>query len=81
MDTSEKIFFNNLQKQGITPVDYQAFQIMQGNACAICDKEQKRRLTVYVNKEGKMKGLLCTSCTIATKTPRETLEKILDFIK
>lgn len=51
-------------KYGMTPADYDAMVLAQGNACAICQIQMVKPCIDHNHETGKVRGLLCHGCNI-----------------
>lgn len=52
--------------KGITIEDFGRLLVKQKDACAICKKECKKRLSIdHCHKTGRVRGLLCQKCNFA----------------
>jgi hypothetical protein len=50
------------KKYGITPKDFDAILLGQGNVCAICSSRRKSMCVDHDHSTGAVRGILCRSC-------------------
>ena len=78
-------------KYGLSIEEFNEMVTRQGNACAVCKKEESavfngvaKRLAVdHCHETGKVRGLLCQSCNIAlgnVKDNIKTLNNMIDYL-
>jgi hypothetical protein len=77
-----------LKKQfGITPLDRQNMEDMQGGVCAICWREPTKGTVLVVDHchhSGKVRGLLCAPCNAALgvfQDAAETLRRAMAYLE
>src|SRR3990167_41040 len=49
-------------KYGLTPEQFDALLLAQGNACAICSSRRKTMCVDHDHSTGEVRGILCRSC-------------------
>lgn len=57
----------NIERYGITELEFKKMMMAQGGVCAICNGKPKRfRLSIdHCHKSGVVRGLLCSPCNMA----------------
>ena len=64
----------------ITLPEYQALEIEQGYACAVCRKPTLRMVVDHDHESGAIRGLLCRRCNVLAQDV-EVLRMMLDYVR
>jgi hypothetical protein len=71
-----------LKKYGISTEEYENLLKIQDGKCAICSKEDWRKLSVDHNHEtGKIRGLLCMNCNAAIGVIERNIDKVREYLR